>query len=540
MSTEERHLSEFPQIDHEIKLSQTEAQEGHSCVAVSDSSHRRNHENTLFRLSSLTRVCCSKVKSKFKNNRCCLWSSKAVILILVWNLIISVCFKSFFDPSLYTVTMFKIYDDTTEYATLMFFGLSYGISALLLVFYPLAGFLADVRWGRYATVKNSLCFLFWDMVIVIILGGLVVLGSIPLIVYDSYTTIGIIVLIFFCIVFGAPLFLGIMFLLCSTTAFSANVIQFGIDQLHDAPANTLTLYIHWYAWTSQVGLFLIRLPGAFGSIYTYLIYICSPLLIVLAFFFLAVSLCLEKYKRHWFLIEPGNTNPYRLVYKVVKFAKDHTSPIHRSAFTYCEDELPSRLDLGKEKYGGPFTTEEVEKVKAFLGILRVLLMVGPIFFVEVAFSENLPGLVKVPYYYYLDLLNDVPFHAYFYGSGCLTPLLILVLIPLYLCLLRPFIHDYIPGMLKRMGLGMVLLLISGLCTLMMGVVRNNCVPTKYYCELSTYLVGVNPNFLIIQFIFNALSYLLLYVSAFEFICAQSPHSMKGLLIGTFFAINSLP
>ena len=48
-------------------------------------------------------------------------------------------------------------------------------------------------------------------------------------------------------------------------------------------------------------------------------------------------------------------------------------------------------------------------------------------------------------------------------------IMIVVTIPLYLCLLQPFIHDYIPGILKRMGLGMVLLLISGLCTLLMGI-----------------------------------------------------------------------
>ena len=59
---------------------------------------------------------------------------------------------------------------------------------------------------------------------------------------------------------------------------------------------------------------------------------------------------------------------------LVKFAKDHSNPIRRSAFTYCENELPSRLDLGKEKYGGPFTTEQVENVKAFLGIVATCII----------------------------------------------------------------------------------------------------------------------------------------------------------------------
>ena len=51
---------------------------------------------------------------------------------------------------------------------------------------------------------------------------------------------------------------------------------------------------------------------------------------------------------------------------------------------YCEDELPTGLDLGKKKYGGPFTTEEVENVKAFYGILVVLFSLGPTFFLHIA------------------------------------------------------------------------------------------------------------------------------------------------------------
>ena len=79
------------------------------------------------------------------------------------------------------------------------------------------------------------------------------------------------------------------------------------------------------------------------------------------------------------MIDQASRNPYKLVYKVIKFAAQHKTPIRRSAFTYCEDELPSRMYLGKDKYGGPFTTEQVEDVKAFLGITAVLLSLGPMF-----------------------------------------------------------------------------------------------------------------------------------------------------------------
>ena len=191
--------------------------------------------------------------------------------------------------------------------------------------------------------------------------------------------------------------------------------------------------------------------------------------------------------------------------------------------------------MGKEKYGGSFTTEQVENVKDFIGIVRVLLTIGPIFFADVAFSDNLPGLVCTNPYVYRNDYVDVPSYAYFYGSGCLTPLLMLILIPLYLCLFRPLIRDYIPGMFKRMGLGMVLLLISGLCTLVMGVANHNC-PSES-CTLTSF--KISPHFLLFQFSLNAVSYLLIFIASYEFVCTQSPHSMKGLLIGTFFAIKGV-
>ena len=56
----------------------------------------------------------------------------------------------------------------------------------------------------------------------------------------------------------------------------------------------------------------------------------------------------------------------------------------RSAFTYCDDEKPTRLDFAKERFGGPFSTETVEDVKTFLRILIMLLAVGPTYAVHVS------------------------------------------------------------------------------------------------------------------------------------------------------------
>ena len=45
--------------------------------------------------------------------------------------------------------------------------------------------------------------------------------------------------------------------------------------------------------------------------------------------------------------------------------------------------------------------------------------------------------------------------------------------------------------------------------------------------------------LIPQQCFSALSVLFIYPALYEFICAQSPHSMKGLFIGLTFAVKGL-
>ena len=74
---------------------------------------------------------------------------------------------------------------------------------------------------------------------------------------------------------------------------------------------------------------------------------------------------------NWLVIEPVNQNPIKSIYSVLKYAATHKHPARRSALTYWEEDIPSRIDLGKSKYGGPFTTEQVEDVKTFFHLVVV-------------------------------------------------------------------------------------------------------------------------------------------------------------------------
>ena len=93
------------------------------------------------------------------------------------------------------------------------------------------------------------------------------------------------------------------------------------------------------------------------------------------------------------------------------------------------------LDLGKEKYGGPFTTEQVEDVKAFYGILKVLFSFGVVFFLGFAADSTLQNFERV------STLHSSPVLQILIYNGLLSQLLISICIPLYLCLIRPIMSQ---------------------------------------------------------------------------------------------------
>ena len=83
---------------------------------------------------------------------------------------------------------------------------------------------------------------------------------------------------------------------------------------------------------------------------------------------LVVLVC---YKRQLNIDRTGE-HPLKLIYRALKYAWNHTCPENCSAFTYWEEDIPPRIDLGKLKYSGPFTTEEVEDTKTLFHIILLL------------------------------------------------------------------------------------------------------------------------------------------------------------------------
>ena len=131
--------------------------------------------------------------------------------------------------------------------------------------------------------------------------------------------------------------------------FQAIIVQLGVDQLTDASTSEIKSFVSLYVWTLISGR-IVRKYIQICAVEEYKLF--GPPLISINLTAIATSNFLFN---HILIKEPVTQNPFKLVYKVIKYAIKNSHPKRRSAFTYCEDHLPPRIDFGKSKYGGPFT-----------------------------------------------------------------------------------------------------------------------------------------------------------------------------------------
>ena len=129
-------------------------------------------------------------------------------------------------------------------------------------------------------------------------------------------------------------------------------LPLGLDQMPDASTSSITSYISWFV----CAIFVTELLGD-GLIY--LLWKCLNGVETLNYnlvwaLFLAIcmgvvlsSIFLANPK--WLIIEPESPQSFNTIYQVLKFAAKHKAPLNRSVFTYWEDGVPSRIDLGKSK-----------------------------------------------------------------------------------------------------------------------------------------------------------------------------------------------
>ena len=438
------------------------------------------------------------------------------------------------------------------------FALSHGMAFIL---YPLLGWLSDVYFTRYKVIRLA----FIIMTIVEIAGiilGLAVVLDINL-VHNPVSSI----------IFSLLTIPGIISVLLSLGLFKANAIQFGMDQLLESSSDQLSSFIHWYYWSSYVGHFILYImlagmvvinsnytgvkinkhPWPMGDYaLTRFVFSVGLLQLILAVVGLSV---LIRYKKRLTIEKPGH-NPLVLIHKVLKYAWKHKFPENRSAFTYWENDIPPRIDLGKNKYGGPFTTEEVEDTKSFFYLLLLLFSLLGFHLSGHGYSTVQQLMMKeCPNTWLLILIGD-PMN--------LTTIVIFIGVPLHQVINARYRQRYIPNIFKRMGLGLLCCLLKVIIEIILQITQQVYATEKcrnvyplFECYHSISQVQLNNNgtfryiehckpgnsifliLLVVPQVLQGLSFLLVFLSAIEFICAQAPLRLKGLLIGLWYASLSV-
>ena len=320
-------------------------------------------------------------------------------------------------------------------------------------------------------------------------------------------------------------------------AYSAVVISLGLDQIACGSNGNISSFIVWFLWSAFSAY-------STADILVPVFYYCTNfkeseailILSLLPVLLLSVGLILDFYFHHKLVKEPVTVNPVSLIFKVLKYAAKHKNPVQRSAFTYCENEQPSRLDYGKSKYGGPFTTEQVEDVKTFWRVLLVMVTIS-----------MLNGPQESIYVSYPILKSQ--FHSQD-SSNCITNVLkgvftlstfTMYALPLYELLIYPCLRNRGPSILQTAGIGAAAVVASSLYGILTEATREmtttgtlQCMFSYNSCKSSIPFYVVVP----LSFILGVVV-VILYQVRITLVCAQAPYNMRSFLIGLSLTLQTI-
>ena len=364
---------------------------------------------------------------------------------------------------------------------------------------PLSGWLADAKFGNYKVFRAGATLLFISKAmncLFLILEELVwesnVLKWIQLYLGSCIFVVGG----FTCFVTGLPL---------------------GLDQMPDASSSKIASYIAWFVWSLFAGGFL---GGTIEIIKKYCIVEAmhsNSILVWELVMVLCMSIVLATnflFSPKWLIIEPKSPQSFRTICQVLKFAAKHKAPLNRSALTYWEEDIPSRIDLGKSKYGGPFTTEQVENVKT---VLRLLTISVPILFEFLCFTLLGEKMGKIDLIPDLNVCATYVVHQFtnsIFWYGCLATFV-------YEFLLYPFVQNRLPSILKRIGgLSLLATLVTFICFILK-LVQYLIHSSETVTEWIVQILHQSTTGVLFQLLMNLI---------LQFISAQSPYNMRGLLL----------
>ncbi len=417
--------------------------------------------------------------------------SKQTLLILAWIAAVGFSAERLVTSGVFLALQAKLKEFRWFISILLFVAVISGI---------ISGWLADAKIGNHKTVKAGLILIFTVSVLYCVVVLLKNILQQKKVVF--FVTLAVLAIL---------LDVGVM-------VFITNSLQLGIDQMPDVCPDKITSFISWYIFSAIGGFFVGEALTAIEKkclskelhSKTEYISILAPVV--------SITIALTTnflFAEKWLIIEPKTPQTFKIIYQVLKFAWKHKAPLNRSPFTFWEEKLPSRIDLGKSKYGGPFTTEQVEDVKT---ILRLLVMSFSFWVIAASFGiqpANTTFNKIIPNWPLTDC------HSQAIHTLINSPMYILIGIATYELIIFPFFGHKIPSTLKRIGLACTVITVASILLFSIDVVY-------------TFYPNMRILFLISNVLYLVASIFCIQIigtSIFEFACAQVPYNMRGLFVG---------
>ena len=376
------------------------------------------------------------------------------------------------------------------------------VHVALYVFLPVTGWVAESWLGRYRAIVVGL---------VLTLATTLTLQAAFVMLQFDWTPIPAFVVIVVGLAIGTFGF----------GSFYSIMLPFALDQMIGASAEEISATVQWYLWGLYIGLLLkdihkcVPIPNQLQYLD-----ILPMIFLTLSTLCLSAVLIMDCLYHKWLDTNNKTGNPIKLIFQVLNYARKNKCPRLRSAFTYIDEEHPSRIDFGKHKFGGPFTEEEVEDVKTIFRLAPLLLLAFGVGFLCQIGPRQIPIADNTSSIKCVSSLRHFPYAVTTF-----------ILIPVYRFIVYPLVHKYVSSLLKMIGAGLILCLVS--------TVINTAVTATGYYSLNitmTDTIQVPLYWVPVIELLNGIGVTMIMMYGIEFAMAQTPNRMRGIMMGLVIAL----
>lgn len=383
------------------------------------------------------------------------------------------------------------------------------IYGLILMLYPLSGWLTDKYLTRYKSMMIGL--------------GFAIIGTAASIVLGN--------------VYPNALIAGFTVVRIGHWFFEVNAMMYGFEQLQTYSIEDHRVFVYWFYWTLEIGHFvyglvfcsLTTMQGAdkASRITSTIIGSCQ----VVAMVFIAIVMLV---KRQSFGDQNIGYHPLGKILTVIRQSLQR--PIGMEKLKICK--------------GGMHSADFVREIRTFLHILSIIGPLAILYYTEEIYTvarEFKPLNRNESEAFQQCILTEVPLWI---RSTMAT-----FFIPIYITVLTPLVTriSHYKWLLLRMAAGLFIAILGTLS--LFGIQFTVYYTTKHNATISATLHLDNNTshinnacssvdsslyyWLTLPELLNGLSVLVVFSTALEFICAQSSSAIRGLLIAIWFALDGL-